>query len=237
MIRHLVALLAGLAAGAVAAAALLILNPLAAINPLSPISVSDNRMISLAYSAVATDALLYTNDGESRVHPYPESTQQLWEAPVRRTEILVTLLSDSRSDQAGIGIKYISDSERTRIINGEALVDSVWHIVLPDRGSLFVYQNENYWNFLREIVVPAYSNSARQWKGTWHGNTTVGPGSLGTASVYGGTGEFAGLSSEATESLAARAYSVTDGPVSMEGRITIDVTGQPTEQTVDLNVE
>jgi hypothetical protein len=181
--------------------------------------------------------LLYTNDGESRVQPFPEKTQQLWEAPIRRTDVIVTLLSDSRSNEAGIGIKFISDSEQTRIINGEALVDSSWHIVLPDRGSLFVYQNENYWNFLREIVIPAYWNSANNWKGTWHGNTTVGPGALGTASVYGGSGEFAGLSSEAVESLTARAYSASNGPVAMEGRLTIDVVGQPTEQAVELNVE
>lgn len=234
MIRYVLALLLGLMLGVVAAMALLFYNPLAARNPLSPLSVSDNRMISLAYSAVATDALLYTNDGESRVHPYPEKTQQLWEAPIRRTDIFVTLLSDSGRDNAGIGIKFVSDSEQTKIINGEALVDSVWHVVLPERGSLFVYQRENYWNFLREVVVPAYWNSAKKWKGTWHGNTTAGPGSLGTASVYGGSGEFSGLSSEAVESLTARAYSVTDGPVAMEGRLTIDIIGQPAQQAVDL---
>jgi hypothetical protein len=237
MIRHFVALLAGVALGVAAALALLFFNPLAAKKTLSPLSVSDNRMISLAYSAVAADSLMYTNDGESRIHPYPEKVQQLWEAPIRRTDILVPLLSDSRSDEDGIGIKFVSDSEKTRLINGEALVDSVWHIILPDRGTLFVYQNENFWNYMREIVVPAYWSSAKKWKGTWHGNTTVGPGSLGTASVYGGSGEFAGLSSEATEALAARAYSVTDGPVSMEGRITIDVIGQAAEPTVDVKVD
>ena len=237
MIRYLVALLAGLALGAAAAMALLFFNPLAAKNPLSPLSVSDNQMISLSYSAVPADALLYANDGESRIRPFPEKVQQLWEAPIRRTDILVTLLSDSRSEEAGIGIKFVSDSERTRLINGEALVDSVWHIMLPDRGTLFVYQNENFWNYLREIVVPAYWSSAKNWRGSWHGNTTVGPGSLGTASVYGGSGEFAGLSSEAMEALTARAYSVTDGPVSMEGRITIDVIGQAAEPTVGVKVE
>ena len=237
MIRHIVALLAGLSIGASAALALLIFNPLAAKNPLSPLSISDNRMVSLAYSAVAADAILYTNDGGSRIRPHPENVQELWEAPIRRTDVLVTLLSDSRSDEAGIGIKFVSDSERTKLINGEALVDSVWHIILPDRGTLFVYQSENFWNYLREIVVPAYWSSTKKWKGIWHGNTTVGPGSLGTATVYGGSGEFAGLSSEAMEALTARAYSVTDGPVSMEGRITIDVIGQAAEPTVGLTVD
>lgn len=237
MIRHLTALLAGIALGAAAVLALLFYNPLAAKNPLSPLSVSDQQIISLGYSAVAEDAIMYTNDGESGIHPYPVKVQQLWEAPIRRTDIVVTVLSDSRNKPAGIGIKFMSDSEQTRIINGEALVDSAWHILLPERGSLFVSQTENYWNFLRQIVAPAYWSSGDSWKGSWHGNTTVGPGSLGTARVTGGNGEFAGLDSEAVESLSARAYSVAAGPVAMEGRLTIDVAGQAESQAAEVAVE
>jgi len=237
VIRHLIALIMGLVLGAMAASALLFYNPLAAQNPLSPLSVSDQEIISLGYSAVAEDAIVFTNDGESRVRPYPVGVQQLWEAPIRRTNVLVTVLSDSRNNPAGIGIKYMSDSEQTRIINGEALVDSAWHIVLPARGSLFVSESENYWNFLRQIVVPAYWNSGDSWKGTWHGNTTAGPGSLGTARVTGGYGKFAGLESVAVESISARAYSVAAGPVAMEGRLTIEIAARGESQAAELMVE
>ena len=237
MIRHLSALIIGLILGGVAAVALLYYNPLAARNSLSPLSVSDQDIISLGYSAVVQDAIVYTNDGESRVHPRPVKVQQLWEAPVRRTEVLVTVLSDSRNNPAGIGIKFMSDSERTRLINGEALVDSAWHILLPGRGSLFVSQTENYWNFLRQIVVPAHWSSGDSWKGSWHGNTTVGPGALGTARVWGGYGEFAGLDSEAVEAISARAYSVAEGPVAMEGRLTIAVSGRTESQAAELVAE
>jgi hypothetical protein len=237
MIRHLLALFVGLLLGAVAASALLFYNPLAARNSLSPLSVSDQEIISLGYSAVAEDAIVFTNDGESIVHPYPVKVQQLWEAPIRRTEVLVTVLSDSRNKPAGVGIKFMSDSEQTRIINGEALVDSAWHILLPGRGSMFVAQTENYWNFLRQIVVPAYWSSGDSWKGSWHGNTTVGPGALGTARVSGGFGEYAGLDSEAVEAISARAYSVAAGPVAMEGRLTIEVTGRTESQAADLIAE
>jgi hypothetical protein len=237
MIRHLAALIIGLLLGAVAASALLFYNPLAAQNSLSPLSVSDQEIISLGYSAVAADAIVYTNGGESTVQPHPVKVQQLWEAPIRRTDVLVTVLADSRNNPAGIGIKFTSDSEQTRIINGEALVDSAWHILLPGRGSLFVAQTENYWNFLRQIVVPAYWSSGDSWKGSWHGNTTVGPGSLGTARVSGGYGEYAGLESEAVEALSARAYSVSAGPVAMEGRLTIEVAGRAESQAAELMAE
>jgi hypothetical protein len=225
VIKYVAGLLLGIALGVMAAGALLYFNPLAARNPLSPLSVSNNNILSLGYSGVPTDSIVYTNDGESRVQPHPEKVRELWEAPIRRSEVLVTVLTDSRNNPAGIGIKFSSDSERTRLINGEALVDSAWHLHLVDRGSLFVEQTENYWNFLRKIVLPAYWSSSNHWKGVWNGNMTVGPGALGTAAVTGGTGEFAGLESEAVEAVRASAYSVAQGPVAMEGRLTIDVTG------------
>lgn len=225
MIKYVTGLLLGIVLGVLAAAALLYFNPLAARNPLSPLSVSNNNILRLGYSAVPTDSIVFTNNGESRVQPHPEKVRELWEAPLRRTEVLVTTLRDSRNNLAGIGIKYSSDSEDTRIINGEALVDSAWHIHLVERGSLFVEQTENYWNFLRKIVLPAYWSTANHWKGVWNGNMTVGPGALGTAAVTGGTGEFAGLVSEAVEAINASAYSVAQGPVAMEGRLIIDVTG------------
>ena len=233
MIKHIVALILGALLGAVAALSLLFYNPLARQNPLSPVSVSNKELLNLEYSAVAGDAIVYTNDGESRVHPHPAKVQQLWEAPIRRTEVFITVLSDSRNNPVGIGIKYMSDSERTRLINGEALIDSAWHIYLPERGSLFVEQTENYWNFLRQIVVPAYWSSGDNWRGSWLGNTTVGPGSLGTALVSGGNGEFAGLKSEAVESLSARAYSLSEGPVAIDGRLTIEVSGPAEAQAAE----
>ena len=225
MIKYAAGLLLGIVLGVVAAAALLYFNPLAARNPLSPLSVTNNNIISLGYSGVPTDSIVFTNNGESRVQPHPEKVRELWEAPIRLTEVLVTVLADSRNNPTGIGIKYSSDSEDTRLINGEALVNSAWHIHLVERGSLFVEQTENYWNFLRKIVLPAYWSSSNHWKGVWNGNMTVGPGALGTAAVTGGTGEFAGLESEAVEAVHASAYSVTQGPVAMERRLTIDVTG------------
>ena len=233
MIRHVVALLAGLLLGALAAFALLYYNPLAIQNKLSPVTVSDSMSIALEYSAVASDSILYTNNGESRVYPYPEKAQQLWEAPIRNTDVLVTVMMDSRNSPAGIGIKFMSDSEDTRLINGEALVDSAWHIHLSGRGSLFIEQTENLWNFVRQIVMPAYWSSGDSWRGTWIGNTTSGPGPLGTALVSGGSGEFASLQSEAVESLTARAYSLNVGPVAVNGNLIIELPRADEAQAAD----
>lgn len=221
--KYLVSLLVGMLVGACAFLALLYYNPLTSQNKLSPLSVSHNDLISLNYSAVAQDSFVYTNDGASQVAPYPEKVLQLWERPISQTSVTATALTDSRNQPVGIGIKFSSDSERTRVLNAEALVDSVWHIYLPGRGSLFVEQTENYWGYLREIVVPARWSSGDNWRDTWYGSTTSGPGALGTAKVVGGSGEFDGLVSEAVESLSAKAYSVKHGPVAMDGQLTIEI--------------
>lgn len=221
--KYVIALILGILTGAVAAAALLVYNPFAGNRELTPLSVSDQTLMQFNYSAVAERTIAYTNDGESTIKPYPAKVLQLWEAPVRHTDAMITTLSDSRGRQVGFGVKYMSDSEKTNILNGEALIDSVWHIVLPGRGTLFVEQTENYWDFLRNVVLPSYTSSADSWKGTWSGNLTAGPGALGTAMVTGGSGEFASRSAEAVESVTAKAYSTRVGPVSVDGQIMIEM--------------
>jgi len=222
-VKYLISLIVGMTVGIVAFLALLYYNPFTSQHTLSPLSVTDNDLISFNYSAVAADSLIYTNDGESQVAPYPAKVLQLWEPPIRRTDAMATVLADSRNQTAGIGIKFSSDSERTSILNGKAIVDSVWHIYLPGQGSLFVEQSENYWGYLRDIVIPARWSSGNNWRGIWNGNITSGPGALGTARVIGGSGEFGGLDTEGVESLAAKAYSVEKGPVAVTGELVIEI--------------
>ncbi len=221
--KYVLLLLLGLVTGVAVFAVGLYANPLHSASRLSPIVVGSGEVISLSYSNSIEDAIMYTNNGETRLHPHPARVLQLWEASVRRTTTTATVLRDSRGELAGIGIKFASDSEATNLLNGEAIVDSAWHIYLPGRGTLFVDQSENYWNYVREIVLPAFWSSADNWKGNWHGTMTSGPGALGTARVTGGSGEFAALQTEGIESLTAQAYSVLRGPVAAESRLTIEL--------------
>ena len=233
MIKYLFALLLGLAVGVAALLALLYYNPLTTQQGLSPIAVTDNDVIKLGYSAVAEDTLIYTDYGESNVDPHPAKVLQLWEKPIRRTRAMATVLTDSRGQTAAIGIKFSSDSESTNILNGQLIVDSIWHIYMPERGSLFISQTENFWTYAREIVIPAYWSSADSWRGIWRGDVTAGPGALGTASVVGGSGEFAGLDSEAVEALSAKAYSVELGPVAIDGELSIEIPREELETNPD----
>lgn len=232
--KYVVSLLLGFALGVVLFAVLLYVNPFTSRSTLSPIAVGSGDIISLSYSTAIDDSIVFTNNGETRLRPHPAKVLQLWEAPVRNTRASASLLRDSRGEVAGIGVKFSSDSEKTHLLNGKALVDSAWHIYLPGRGTLFIEQSENYWSYVREIVLPAFLSSADNWKGNWHGTLTNGPGALGTARVTGGSGEFDGIVTDGIETVTAQAYSLDKGPVAVEAQLTIELPEAPESASAEL---
>lgn len=221
--KYLASILLGVIVGAVLFVLGMYFNPFAEQLTVSPLSVSSDEQLELTFTAVPGDMILYTDHGESRIRTHPNRVAELWEATIVDTRIFVTVLNDARGDQAGIGIKFLTDSEQTSLINSNILVNSAWHIYLPGEGTLFIDQIEDYWSYLREIVVPARWSSGDAWRGQFVRIMTQGPLALGTARVTGGTGVFAGESGEAVETLTARAYSVTGGLVSATGRLTISL--------------
>lgn len=219
--KYVVALVLGMVTGAILFVLGLLYNPFTGDRGLSPLSVTDAEVIALGYSVVPHETIMYSNDGESMQAPNPDKVQQLWEAPIRQTEAMVALLHDATGEPAGLGVKFSSRSESTRLLGGKAIMDSAWYVYLADRGSLFIHQTENYWPFLQRVAFPAWRSAANNWRGSWLGDLTAGPGVLGTAAVAGSSGEFAGLAMEAVESLSVKAFSADTGFVSAEGRLII----------------
>ncbi len=219
--KFLVSLLIGMLFGVALFAAGMYYNPFTGHVLVSPLAVLKDKNMDVTYTLVPGETILYTDNGESIVSTHPDRVAELWEPAIVDTRIAVVLLKGSRGNVVGLGIKFSTDSEQTALINSQALVNSAWHVYLPGQGTLLVDQIENYWPYLREIVVPARWSSGNNWKGSFFWIMTQGPGALGTARVTGGTGTFAGMTSEAVESLTARAYSAINGPVSMHGSLTI----------------
>ncbi len=219
--KYAISLVIGMILGVMLFVLGLYFNPFVGNPSVSPLAVSDLDLVDLSYSLVASDSIVFTNDGESHIKPHPAKVLQLWEPTVSRTRGFVTVLTDSRGQPAGLGVKFSSDSEDTALIEGVVLVNSVWHIYLPEHGTFLVDQTENFWPYLHDIVIPARLSSGDNWRGSWHGIMSVGPGALGTARVTANTGPFTGTEAEAVESITARAYSANIGPVGMSGSLTI----------------
>lgn len=219
--KYLISLSIGMLVGIALFVLGLYYNPFVGNPSVSPLALSDLDIVDLSYSLVASDSIAFTNDGESHVKPHPAKVLQLWEPTVKRTRGLVTILANSRGEPAGLGVKFSSESEQTAIIDSEVLMHSVWHIYLPERGTFLVDQTENFWSYLHDIVIPARLSSGDNWRGSWHGIMSVGPGALGTARVTANSGSLSGAEAEAIESITARAYSAITGPVGMSGHLTI----------------
>jgi hypothetical protein len=237
--KYIISLVLGLVTGAALFALGLIYNPLIADRGLSPLSVTDAAVVTLNFPSTPAESILYTNNGEFRHQPHPGKVSRLWEAPIRKTSAMVSVMRDGRSQVAGIGVKLSSLSESTRLLNGEAIVDSVWYVYLPEQGSLFVRQTENYWPFLREVAFPAWRSTGNNWRGAWFGDLTSGPGALGTAAVSGGSGNLRDVETIGVESLSVRAFSADTGLIAAEGRLTIEIptpSGSPMEEESESEV-
>jgi hypothetical protein len=221
--KYGVALVLGLVIGAALFGVGVVYNPFAASRVLSPLSVTEAPVILLKFSPVPADGIVYTNNGESVPSPYPDKVPQFWEAPIRKTSAMATIMRDARNQPAGIGIKIFSLSESTNLLRGQAIVDSIWYVYAPQHGSMFIQQTENYLPFVREVAFPAWKSSANTWRGTWTGNLTSGPGALGTAAVSGGSGRVKGLDLDGVETLSVRAFSTDTGFVAAEGQLLIEL--------------
>jgi len=233
--KYVVALVLGLIIGAAILAVGVVYNPFTVDRVLSPLSVTEAQVIVLKFSRVPAESLVYTNNGDSVPSPYPEKVLQLWEAPIRKTSAMATVMRDARNQPAGIGIKISSLSESTHLLRGEAIVDSIWYVYAPQHGSMFIQQTENYLPFVREVAFPAWKSAANSWRGTWMGNMTSGPGALGMAAVSGGSGRVKGLDLDGVETLSVRAFSADAGFVAAEGQLLIELP-DPSDDEEDVLV-
>ena len=231
--KYVITLVLGMIVGAVLFTLALIHNPFTGDRRLSPLTVTNAEVISLGYTVVPAESLVFTNDGESLQPPHPPKVAQLWEPAVKQTSASMAVMRDARGQPAGIGVKVASRSESTDLLRGDAIVDSAWYIYLPRHGGLFIGQSENYWRFLREVAFPAWRSSAKTWRGAWVGDLTAGPGELGMAYAYGTSGRLEDLEMEAVESLSVKAFSSDRGLVSAEGRLTIALPDVDAESPTD----
>jgi hypothetical protein len=75
--KYLVSLLVGMIFGAAMLLAALYLNPFASKAKMSPLAVTDEKLISLHYTLVPSEKILFTNDGESERKPHPTMLHQI----------------------------------------------------------------------------------------------------------------------------------------------------------------
>ena len=147
--KYVLALVLGILVGVLAFAATMYFNPFSGKQVVSPLAVSSEPQLNLNFSAVPSDALAFTNNGEAMLKPHPEDMAELWESTIRNSRVAIVEINNSRGEPVGVGVKFSSNSEATRLLNSQALVDSAWQYLPAESRHAFCGTAG------RVLVVPA----------------------------------------------------------------------------------
>lgn len=212
--KPLITLLTGFIVGALLCAALLLLNPMFDGSP-----ANDSRGSPLALTVA----------GQGAVTVMQNATGYPWVAPVPAAAVaplvdgsrshVAVMLSSTRDADTVAYITRVSTLNRSgRPLFGEVIEHSLWHVVMPGKGSFIVDAEDDLWGFARELAVPMLRGET--WRGKLAFETTIGPGRR--AQVFGVSGEYAGLTGTATTTQTVREVSTSAGLTDAEATLFVD---------------
>ncbi|MDP6395417.1 MAG: hypothetical protein QF466_08215 [Desulfobacterales bacterium] len=129
---------------------------------------------------------------------FPEGIPALAEPHIEHGLALLTMISDADADAdadgkvVGFATELQEMHEDTSVLSGKIMIHTYWTLILPGRGSIFLYQTENNWMVMKEVIRPSRT-TGETWRGERVSLNTNGPLPNGTGVIVGGTGEFAGI--------------------------------------------
>lgn len=215
--KYLFTLLAGIALGAAAAAALLYYNPLTRAGTAS---LPDETVV-LEYGLPRANALVITHGGMSNLPLAPHGVPELWESTIAKVGLSVVSLTGPDGEARALASRVSVPSAATDLLLGGAIVADYWLVTVPGEGSFFVHADNNLWPYLKEIVLPVqYLGRITQGQASY--TPTVGPRPGNTAAVYGATGRFADTYGTARVSYRIEDFDKTEGLRSALGRLHLD---------------
>lgn len=204
--RVVLVFLAGMLLGLALVVAALWFNPLdrGAIDvPIDP----SERSLVLAYDSPISGSLYYANSGVEGVPGNPAIVDPLDYPAQRGAHVAVQPFMNQRGDVVGIGIKHFALAESSQLAPPRVTIASAWQVLIPGAGSFFVAQEENYWPFLQEVLIPAALGDG-SWRGRYAGDTTIGPKGTLEGLMFGASGLFQGRTGVAKETLQLDRFSL-----------------------------
>ena len=142
---------------------------------------------------VLGDAIAATHGGAFPFKPFPEGIPALADPNLASAFGLIIKIRDGAENVVGFGTELEVALPESRLLFGRVMTDTYWTIVLPGRGTLFLYETEDNWNLVKNVYLPMLA-TGRDWEGEWRNVNTVGPRRDWHGVIEGGTGEFAGAS-------------------------------------------
>lgn len=191
--KYLWMTMAGFVAGALVAAAALLVNPLT--------SSGDGRLTGfeshLTYE-LPGDALVVTHGGRAPLEREPFGVEPLWETTIRSTSLVTLTLTDASGQPHAVATRIVTPSKRTELLTTGLLANDHWLVSVPSSGAFFVVGESNLSSVVRD-TLGRVSLLNREWNGPRTYFPTAGPGVGSTALIVGATGTFADAGGRAVE--------------------------------------
>ena len=196
-------------------------NPLDNQNNMPSLKIFSGNITHLKYSFNPKDILFFA-DKEKYINKLdPNILNKLNEPALKNTRIIFLPLYDNNNNLEGFGIKISSDSKKTNLLSSQTLANSLWHIYLPKKGSFIFHETENFWPYIKNIIIPAHLDKNNNWHGIYRFITTEGPNLDGSGNTIGGHGIFKSKRGFSQESAEITAYSIENGPTIKIGNLRI----------------
>ncbi|MFK8052608.1 MAG: hypothetical protein AB8F65_06510 [Woeseiaceae bacterium] len=202
--KYVIALLVSAVLGALVALLLLLNNPLAD-SPTSVAAPSDALVLPVAGQGTATVVQSSTGYPWAETKPLDAGKPQL---AGMKNAVTVMLSTDGSTRDIVYMTRVRSLTEEGRPLQGQVIESSLWHVVVPAKGSFVVYSEDNIWPVLDALLVPFARGES--WAGNVNFTSTAGP--VGRyANVIGLSGEFLGRRGTAQLDQQIRAASASVG--------------------------
>jgi hypothetical protein len=140
---------------------------------------------------VLGDAIAGTHGGKFPFKPFPEGIKMLAGPNLGDGFAFLTKTRNAAEEISGFATELEVASPESSFLGGRIMTDTYWTVVLPGRGTLFLYQTENNWKLVKDVFLPMLL-TRRDWSGEWLNVNTFGPRPDGRGIIVGGTGKFAG---------------------------------------------
>lgn len=224
--RVLIAWLAGLVLGALAAAAFLYFNPLTAQQVASSAPIGETQRMH--YTGGGPGALALTHAAPLEIETHPAGVSELFEAALAKTALGVFLLTDDAGVAVAVATRISKLAAQTNPLTKGIVLHDDWLVSVPGSGTYVIEAQSNVWPLVRATFVDV-GLLKRAWSDRREFPVTIGPGIGGAALVTGASGVYRDVAGTAVDRLSLAGFArLGQLPGSLEGTLT--VTLRPTAE-------
>ncbi|MEM7765480.1 MAG: hypothetical protein AAF290_15555 [Pseudomonadota bacterium] len=214
--KYVIALLLSLIVGAAVGLLLILNNPLASsADKLS----AGGANIMLPTSGQGTATVMQSGTGYAWVGHVPADAKAP-DIKGMKSAVTVLLSTANGSREVAYMARIRSLTNETRPLLGDVTETSLWHVVVPSRGSFAIYSEDNVWPVIDALLVPFARGES--WAGKIDYTSTKGPQGQ-SAQVIGLSGEFLGQRGTARLDQTIRTATAGRGITDESGALYIDL--------------